>query len=814
VKILIVDDDDFALNVLQNTVARMGYTAEIAHDGREAMTILHRGEIRLVITDWDMPGMTGIDLCRMVRREDLSGYVYIIMLTGREGAKLRMEGLCAGADDFLNKPLDPEELAVCLKTSERILSLETRDLALFAMAKLAESRDAETGAHIERVQHYSRLIAQHLSPEVKACYGVDEEYIRLIYQTSPLHDLGKVAIPDNVLLKPGKLTNAEFAIMQTHTTIGAQTLDAALGRFPNARFLQMAHEIALTHHERFDGSGYPHGLAGQAIPLCGRIVAIADVYDAVTSRRIYKNPANHQQAKATILKDRGSHFDPEVVDAFLRCEAQIVAAHELLSDRANLTSPPVAIPPPPSREECSRAPCKILIVEDDPAVLAKLRELLAATGEIVYVATTGEEALKILSEQQPRVVISDWVISPPDGVELCRRVRHEQVCPEPVYFVMLTAHSNKNRLLDAYAAGVDDFVSKPFDPEELLVRIRAGIRSAKLHDELVRKAAASRSMNAELAIVNSRLERLSITDELTGLFNRRHAMFRLDEQWALAQRYGRPLTIAMVDIDHFKRINDTYGHDAGDVVLRQVAAILREETRGTDALCRVGGEELLIILPSQTIQEAFICAERYRTKCATHPFKINNVTIAVTISIGIATRMPHLEQFTDLLRAADQALYAAKRSGRNVVHSAEQSDEQNLSNAMPVATDPPISSKASVSPPVALDAVLKRCGGDAQFATAITERFRSQAGGEVHRIQKELEQGSTDNARRAAHSLKSMAAYMAADRVADLAKQIEELCGLNQLAGVPPLVVLLTSEVTRATTWIAQNTGALATRSA
>jgi putative two-component system response regulator len=240
VQVLIVDDDDFALSVLDDTLVRMGYTVVQAHNGKEAMEILRRGEIRLVITDWDMPEMNGVDLCRAVRREDLSGYVYIIMLTGREGAKQRMEGLCAGADDFLNKPLDPEELLVCLKTAERILALETRDLALFALAKLAESRDAETGAHIERVQSYSRLIAQNLSPEVKACYGVDEEYIRLLYQTSPLHDLGKVAIPDVILLKPGKLTTDEFAIMKTHTVIGAQTLDAALMRFPNARFLQMA----------------------------------------------------------------------------------------------------------------------------------------------------------------------------------------------------------------------------------------------------------------------------------------------------------------------------------------------------------------------------------------------------------------------------------------------------------------------------------------------------------------------------------------------------------------------------------------------
>src|ERR1700722_1198083 len=254
-QVLIVDDDDFALNVLNNTLSRMGYTAVEATDGRQAMEILRRGETRLVITDWDMPGMNGIDLCRAIRKEDLSGYVYVIMLTAREGTKQRMEGLCAGADDFLNKPLDPEELLVCLKTAERILSLETRDVALFSLAKLAESRDSETGAHVERVQSYARLIARNLSPEMKACAGVDEEYIRLLYQTSPLHDLGKVGIPDSILLKPGKLTTDEFAIMKTHTVVGARTLEAALKRFPSVMFLQMAREIAATHHEKFDGTG-------------------------------------------------------------------------------------------------------------------------------------------------------------------------------------------------------------------------------------------------------------------------------------------------------------------------------------------------------------------------------------------------------------------------------------------------------------------------------------------------------------------------------------------------------------------------------
>jgi diguanylate cyclase (GGDEF)-like protein len=653
------------------------------------------------------------------------------------------------------------------------------------------------------------LITQQLSSEVKAFQGVDEEYIRLIHQTSPLHDLGKVAIPDTVLLKSGKLTEDEFALMQTHTTIGAQTLDAALDRFPNARFLQMAREIALSHHEKFDGSGYPQGLAGQAIPFCGRIVAIADVYDTLTSRRVYKEAVSHERAMAFILQERGTHFDPEVVDAFQRAEADIIAARERLSDRPDFAMQSVNIPAPPTPEQCSRTLCKILVVEDDPVILAKLQELLAATGERIYSAPTGQEALAILEEKRPQIVICDWVIPAPDGAELCRRIRLDSAGKQPVHFIMLTGHSDKSHLLDAYAAGTDDFVSKPFDPEELLARVRAGIRSAKLHDELLLKAAAPHSLNAELATVNSRLERLSITDELTGLFNRRHAMLRLDEQWSLAQRYGRPLTIAMIDIDHFKKVNDTYGHDAGDTVLRQVASILREGTRGTDALCRIGGEEFLIILPSQTEPEAFIWADRCRLACAAAKFKIAQGEIGMTISIGIATRVPGLKQFTDLLRVADQALYAAKHAGRNVVRTSQEM-EGKATEARNVRE----LSAPALRPPIEPDAVLKRCGGDLAFASAVTERFRSQAGDEVKRIETALAVGQMEDVRRAAHSLKSMAAYMAADIVTDLARQIEDLAAKNEVSTIPVLVKDLAGEVNRATHWISENAVASRARSA
>src|SRR5437868_3010672 len=209
---------------------------------------------------------------------------------------------------------------------------ENCQVAIFALAKLAESRDPETGAHLERVMNYSRALAQQLPAMGHFTDEIDAEYLRLLYSTSPLHDIGKVGIPDSVLLKPGRLSDREFEIMKTHTLIGAETLDAALQRFPKTKFLRMARDIAAAHHERFDGTGYPAGLGGRAILLCGRIVALADVYDALTSKRVYKQAFAHEVAKGIILKDAGTHFAPEIVDAFLAAEDVFIATRDRLNE--------------------------------------------------------------------------------------------------------------------------------------------------------------------------------------------------------------------------------------------------------------------------------------------------------------------------------------------------------------------------------------------------------------------------------------------------------------------------------------------------
>ena len=328
--VLIVDDDPVCRELLSEILQELGRDVVEATDGADAYEKICSGGIRIVISDWQMPGLSGLELCTMVRKRQLSDYVYFILLSSLSRTDNLIQGLQAGADDFLSKPVDHEELLVRLSVAERIISLENKNLLVFSLAKLAESRDCETGAHLERMREYSRLLAEQLSKTERYCNEVDADYVRTIYLTSPLHDIGKVGIPDHILLKPGKLTPEEYDVMKQHALIGSQTLDAALQAYPTAQYLRLARDIACSHHEKFNGTGYPFGLSGTDIPLSARIVAVADVYDALTTKRVYKEAFTHEVARAIIIAGRGTDFDPDVVDAFLAQEPNILQVlHDL-----------------------------------------------------------------------------------------------------------------------------------------------------------------------------------------------------------------------------------------------------------------------------------------------------------------------------------------------------------------------------------------------------------------------------------------------------------------------------------------------------
>jgi len=319
-KVLIVDDNFDSLNNIKALVSSFGYEPITATNESEAFELCGTSNVRTVIAKAAMNGTGGLDLCRKIRNTSCNGYIYVMLVTDYNDQQSVIDCLDAGADNYVLQPINHQELRLQLLAGQRLVALESRDLIIFSMAKLAESRDTDTGKHLERIQQYCRILAVELSKDKAFEDCLDAQYIQLLQMTSPLHDIGKVGIPDRVLLKPGKLNPEEFEVMKRHAALGGETLQAAADAYPEAKFLKMAVEVALTHHEKWNGSGYPKGLQGEEIPLSGRVVAVADVYDALRAKRVYKPAYSHNKARQIIRESSGSHFDPRIVDAFLRIE--------------------------------------------------------------------------------------------------------------------------------------------------------------------------------------------------------------------------------------------------------------------------------------------------------------------------------------------------------------------------------------------------------------------------------------------------------------------------------------------------------------
>jgi putative two-component system response regulator len=302
--------------------------------------------------------MDGYEVCRRIKSEASTRDVPIMFVTAKTEDTDQTYGFELGAVDYVTKPFSPEVLRQRVRThvelkrardallseNERLerkvlertrLMSDLQDTAMAAMGSLAESRDPETGNHIRRTQHYVRALAEYLKDDARYGEKLTPEYITMLFKSAPLHDVGKVGIRDDILLKPDALAEEEFEIMKTHAEIGREAIERASEKLAEGNnFLRLAAEIAGTHHEKWDGTGYPHGLAGEEIPLSGRLMALADVYDALISRRCYKPPFPHSKARGIIVEGRGKHFDPAIVDAFVAIETEFIEIAKRFADEA------------------------------------------------------------------------------------------------------------------------------------------------------------------------------------------------------------------------------------------------------------------------------------------------------------------------------------------------------------------------------------------------------------------------------------------------------------------------------------------------
>jgi diguanylate cyclase (GGDEF)-like protein len=311
-------------------------------------------------------------------------------------------------------------------------------------------------------------------------------------------------------------------------------------------------------------------------------------------------------------------------------------------------------------------PLRVLVVDDSPLDRKIVNASLGREGHSVEMAADGREGLRIALRWSPHIIISDWMMPEMDGLELCRALRSSSQTSN-VYVMMLTSNDQSDDLVTALDAGADDYIPKPINHAVLVARLRAAGRVIRLQERTARDREAIRSYAADLAVANRKLQHMALNDTLTGLPNRRYAMERMAKEWERARRTGEPFLCMLLDIDHFKQVNDTWGHDAGDVVLQRTAQAMKACLRASDDICRFGGEEFLCVCPGADISMAQIMGDRLRQAVADNHIETPQFTGHVTVSVGAAPLTPDVESLHDLLKLADEALYAAKDAGRNKV---------------------------------------------------------------------------------------------------------------------------------------------------
>ena len=374
--VLVVDDTPDNLSLMSKLLKDL-YKVRVANSGEKALQII-RTETPpdLILLDIMMPGLSGYEVCQQLKADRATRDIPIVFLTAMTREEDEQRGLDLGGADYITKPISPpivlarvkvqlenKAAADFLRDQNHFLEKEVakrteeiaaiQDVTIMAMTSMAETRDNETGNHIRRTQNYVKALATMLQNHPRFQHFLTPKNIDLLYKSAPLHDIGKVGIPDRILLKPGKLEPQEFEIMKTHTTLGRDAIEHAereLGT--KVDFLQLAKEIAYSHQEKWDGSGYPLGLIGDAIPISARLMAVADVYDALISRRVYKEPMPHDKAVQIIVKGKGQHFDPDIVEAFLELQDEFQAIARRFADsevdlakKAEYLSQSVAVAP-------------------------------------------------------------------------------------------------------------------------------------------------------------------------------------------------------------------------------------------------------------------------------------------------------------------------------------------------------------------------------------------------------------------------------------------------------------------------------------
>lgn len=683
-KILIVDDSEMNRSILSDMLDDEFDIIE-ATDGEEAVIILEKAsrEISLVLLDIVMPNMDGFEVLAMMNKYHWIEDAPVIMISAENTPSYVERAYELGVTDFINRPFDARVVhhrvintIMLYAKQRRLIDLvadqiyereKSSSLMVSILSHIVEFRNGESGLHVLHINTMTELLLRALVKKTDR-YHLSRSDIALISTASALHDIGKISIPNEILNKPGRLTDREFAIMKTHSAIGASMLQQ-LPLHQNEPLVKMAYAICRWHHERYDGRGYPDGLVGEEIPIAAQVVALADVYDALTSERVYKAAIPHEKALEMIYNGECGIFNPLLLDCL-----RDVADNVQIELRVNSIEHK-------NQREMRNVAEEMLQHEGLTASERTLHLLERERTKYQFFASMSREIQFEYISDPPMITLTEWG---------SQRLGLPSVMVNPLRdakFIDAVGADNLQELADAL---------RNTTPEDPIVRLDMQVMiEGEMHWHKVTCRATwseqepPRFLGAigKAADIDDEhnhmadLQRKVAHDALTGLLNHTYASKRIER--TLQEQQDRQFALAIIDLDHFKEANDRFGHIFGDHVLQYMAVSIQNNIRKSDICARIGGDEFLIFF--QYCGNLEIIINRIF-----HALKSNYGDFPISVSMGIAKADEVNHDYAELFHCADRALYASKRHGRSQYCFYDNSMKDMLSEISSIEHKPTI----------------------------------------------------------------------------------------------------------------------------
>lgn len=678
-KILVVDDSEMNRSILADM---LGDEYEIleATNGVEAIAVIkeRESEIALMLLDIVMPQMDGFEVLSVMNKGGWIGEIPVIMISAETSSSLVRQAYDLGVTDYISRPFDGKVVrrrvnnTIMLYTKQKMLQgmiaeqimekEKNSSLMVEILSNIVEFRNGESGLHVLHVRTITETLLKHLSEKTDR-YNLNHTKIAMISLASALHDIGKISIDDKILNKPGKLTNEEFEIMKTHAAIGGDMLKN-LSHRREEELVKVAYEICRWHHERYNGRGYPDGLKGEEIPISAQVVAMADVYDALTSERVYKPPFSHEKAVEMIMNGECGVFSP----LLLECLQEI---KDYLKDELELKSVKDV-----AESEVQSMADELIAKGGTSASDRTLRLLEQERIKYQFFASMSEEIQFEYNADTDIVTLSEW------GAD-CLGIK--ELIMHPFGDERMAEILEKEKMLEIRKKVRSTNYTDPVISAVYRLHVKGEKRWHRLivrsmwegtEEDMHYTGAIGKFVNVDedYKRMNS-LEKEAAHDTLTNLLNHRNARILIER--ILADRRENAYSLILFDLDHFKDANDQYGHLFGDEVLKHVAHKLTENLRKDDIIARVGGDEFMVFVEHGGHYEAQI--ERM-FQIVTGQYE----NFIIGVSMGVALVPKDGEDYESLFHAADQALYASKRDGRNQYKFYDDTMEGTLSVLSPV----------------------------------------------------------------------------------------------------------------------------------